>query len=231
MSSIRIGTSGYSYSWNQGKPNPFEWYVSQGFNSVEINASFYRFPSESWIRTWISAPENFTFSIKVHRSITHFNKLKGKSLELWDKFRKSMRLLENKGIIDFWLFQMPSTYKYNRENLRCVNTFFESANLRNKAVVEFRDQLWWNEIDQVEYSGAVFCSVNAPALPNKLISSNDVVYLRMHGSKDWYKSIYSRKELDDILSQLKKVNADRKVIYLNNDHGMLKNGRYILRYL
>jgi uncharacterized protein YecE (DUF72 family) len=231
LPSIRIGTSGYSYSWNQGKPNPFKWYVSQGFNSVEINASFYRFPSESWIRTWISAPENFTFSIKVHRSITHFNKLKGKSLELWDKFRKSLRSLENKGFIDFWLFQMPSAYKCNQENLRSINTFFESVNLRNKAVVEFRDQLWWNEIDQVEHSGAIFCSVNAPALPNKLISSNDVVYLRMHGAKDWYKSIYSKKELDDILSQLKKVNADRKVVYLNNDHGMLKNGQYILRRL
>jgi uncharacterized protein YecE (DUF72 family) len=231
LSSIRIGTSGYSYSWNQGKPNPFEWYVVQGFNSVEINASFYRFPPESWIRTWISAPENFTFSIKVHRSITHFHKLKGKSFELWKKFRKSLRSLENKGIIEFWLFQMPLTYKYNQENLRYVNTFLESVNLGNKAVVEFRDQLWWNGIDQVEYSGAVFCSVSAPTLPDKLISSNDVVYLRMHGSKEWYNSIYSEKELDSILSQLKKANAERKVIYLNNDHGMLKNGQYILRHL
>jgi uncharacterized protein YecE (DUF72 family) len=231
LSSIRIGTSGYSYSWNQGKPNPFEWYVDQGFNSVEINASFYRFPPESWIRTWIAAPENFTFSIKVHRSITHFNKLKGKSLELWKKFRESLRSLENNSIIDFWLFQMPLTYTYNQENLRCVNTFLKSVNLGNKAVVEFRDRLWWNGIDQVEHSGAVFCSVSAPALPNKLIPSNDVVYLRMHGSKEWYNSIYSEQELDSISSQLKKANAERKVIYLNNDHGMLKNGQYILRHL
>jgi uncharacterized protein YecE (DUF72 family) len=86
-------------------------------------------------------------------------------------------------------------------------------------------------IDQVEYSGAVFCSVSAPALPDKLISSNDAVYLRMHGSKEWYNSTYSEKELDSILSQLKKANAERKVIYLNNDHGMLKNGQYILRHL
>ena len=205
--------------------------MDQGFNSVEINASFYRFPPESWIRTWIAAPENFTFSIKVHRSITHFNKLKGKSLELWKKFRESLRSLESNGIIDFWLFQMPLTYTYNQENLICVNTFLESVNLGNKAVVEFRDQLWWNGIDQVEHSGAVFCSVSAPALPNKLIPSNDVVYLRMHGSKEWYNSIYSEQELDNILSQLKKANAERKVIYLNNDHGMLKNGQYILRHL
>jgi len=41
---IRIGTSGYSYSWNKAKPDAFEWYIVQGFNSVEINYSFYRFP-------------------------------------------------------------------------------------------------------------------------------------------------------------------------------------------
>jgi hypothetical protein len=41
---IRIGTSGYTYSWNKKKPTAFQWYINQGFNSVEINASYYRFP-------------------------------------------------------------------------------------------------------------------------------------------------------------------------------------------
>ena len=65
MPPIKIGTSGYTYSWNKAKPTPFQWYISQGFNSVEINASYYRFPTESWINTWLStAPDYFTFSIK-----------------------------------------------------------------------------------------------------------------------------------------------------------------------
>lgn len=51
---IRIGTSGYTYTWNKGKPDAFKWYVSQGFNSVEINASFYRFPAENWVKNWQS---------------------------------------------------------------------------------------------------------------------------------------------------------------------------------
>jgi len=32
---IRIGTSGYTYSWNKAKPSPFKWYIDQQFNSVE----------------------------------------------------------------------------------------------------------------------------------------------------------------------------------------------------
>jgi uncharacterized protein YecE (DUF72 family) len=66
LSEIKIGTSSYTYSWNKKKPTPFQWYVNQGFNSVEINASYYRFPTEAWLNTWLSiAPlDHFTFSIK-----------------------------------------------------------------------------------------------------------------------------------------------------------------------
>lgn len=112
---IRIGTSGYTYSWNKAKPNAFQWYINQGFNSVEINYSFYRFPPPASINLWrIKAPQDFTFSIKVHRSITHYNRLKQpRSSQLWDKFLKLFETLEHK--VDFWLFQMPANFKFNAE--------------------------------------------------------------------------------------------------------------------
>jgi uncharacterized protein YecE (DUF72 family) len=229
LSLIRIGTSGYTYCWNEGRPTPFKWYLSQGFNSVEINASFYRFPTESWVKTWLTIPEDFTFSIKVHRSITHYVKLKDKSLELWNRFRRTIESLEKK--IDFWLFQMPSNYKYKQENMERIKTFFERTKLGNKAVVEFRDMSWWKAIKKIENIGIVFCSVDAPNLPRNLIATNDAVYLRLHGSKDWYNYIYSENELDKIISKIKKLKADKKVIYLNNDHGMLENGRYLLKHV
>jgi uncharacterized protein YecE (DUF72 family) len=226
---IGIGTSGYTYSWNEAKPTPFKWYINQGFNSVEINASFYRFPTQSWIKTWLTAPEDFSFSIKVHRSITHYTKLKNRSLELWNRFRQPLESLEKK--INFWLFQMPSNYKYKQENLEAITAFFEKTNLRNKAVIEFRDSSWWKATKEISNIGIVFCSVNAPYLPHSLISTNGAVYLRLHGSKEWYNYIYSEKELDNILSRIKKLKADKKMIYLNNDHGMLQNGLYLLKHV
>jgi uncharacterized protein YecE (DUF72 family) len=226
---IGIGTSGYTYSWNEAKPTPFKWYINQGFNSVEINASFYRFPTQSWIKTWLTAPEDFSFSIKVHRSITHYTKLKNRSLELWNRFRQPLESLEKK--IDFWLFQMPSNYKYKQENLEAIRAFFEKTNLRNKAVIEFRDSSWWKAAKKIANIGIVFCSVNAPCLPHSLMSTNGAVYLRLHGSKEWYNYIYSEKELDNILSRIKKLKADKKMIYLNNDHGMLQNGLYLLKHV
>ncbi len=55
---VRIGTSGYNYSWNRCK-DKFRWYIDKGFKTVEINASFYSFPSKTWINTWLDAPEWF----------------------------------------------------------------------------------------------------------------------------------------------------------------------------
>lgn len=232
MSRIRIGTSGYTYSWNKGKPTPFQWYVNQGFNSVEINASYYRFPTESWINTWLeNAPDYFTFSIKVNRYITDFVKLKGeKAIQLWFKFSNTLDRINN--IIDFWLFKMPPSFRYTSENLETVRTFFNKINLNNnKAVLEFRDRSWWNVINKIAEIGIVFCSVDAPGLPRTKIVNNNSIYLRIHGYKKWYSYIYSQRELDYMISSIKKINADKKAIYLNNDHGMLKNGLYLLRRL
>lgn len=227
LANIRIGTSGYSYPWNQGDPSPFKWYLSQGFSSVEINASFYRFPAESWLKIWLTAPSDFSFSIKVHRSITHFTRMKGRSYELWERFKESLSRLERK--IDFWLFQMPPDYKYNEQNLQTVGSFLDSTGLRNKAVVEFRDASWWKEISEIEKLGVIFCSVDAPNLPRNLVVTNGALYLRLHGSSKWYNSIYSEKKLDDTLKEIKRLNADKSAIYLNNDHGMLRNGLHLLK--
>ncbi len=236
---IRIGTSGYTYSWNKAKPNAFEWYISQGFNSVEINFSFYQFPPVTSIKMWQSnAPKDFTFSIKVHRSITHYNKLKQpRSIQLWDQFSKIFEPLENK--IDFWLFQMPANFKFKPDNLERVRSFFNSEGIAyrivacKKAVIEFRDSSWWNEsaLNEIEKAGIAFCSVDAPGLPNEIMRQSDVVYLRLHGTKTWYNYLYPEERLKEIVSDITAIEAQKKAIFLNNDHGMLVNGLFLMKSL
>jgi uncharacterized protein YecE (DUF72 family) len=233
MSSILIGTSGYTYSWNKGKMNKFKWYVDQGFNSVEINGSFYRFPTENWTNNWKNASrKNFKFSIKVHRSITHYSRLKGnKSINLWKRFKKSLEPIEER--VTFWLFQMPSTFKHNQENTERLRIFKNKADLNNKAVIEFRDPSWWSKssIEELEKIKLPMCSVDAPLLPKKILNLNNTIYLRLHGSKSWYNYVYSEKELKNIIGKLEKKSGTRKAIYLNNDHGMLPNGKYLLNHI
>jgi len=214
------------------KPSAFQWYVDQGFNSVEINASYYRFPMESWVNTWLSAaPSNFTLSIKVSRYITDYARLKGESaVQLWNKFSKTLDRISDK--IDFWLFKMPPSFKYTLENLEILRKFIKNIGLENnKAVLEFRDPSWWKIIDKIAEIGIVFCSVDAPGLPRTRIVTNNAMYLRVHGYKEWYRYIYSQAELNIMVSSIKKLKAYKKAIYLNNDHGMLENGLYLLKHL
>lgn len=230
MPSILIGTSGYTYSWNKGKQNKFEWYINQGFNSVEINGSFYRFPTANWTRIWKRySPKNFRFSIKVHRAITHYNRLKGnKSINLWKQFRKSVEPIEDR--IAFWLFQMPSTFKFSGENIERLRTFKRLADLNDSSVIEFRDKSWWSKASLIELEKLKYtvCSVDAPLLPKRILNFNGIIYLRLHGSKSWYNYLYSEKELKNIVKRLQKISESKKSIFLNNDHGMLPNGKFLM---
>ncbi len=229
MDKIRVGTSGYSYFWNEGLPTPFQWYCNQGFDTVEINASFYRFPVRGWIKTWKKCPNNFDFSIKVHRSITQYQKLKPNAIKTWRKFKSLFEEMEEK--ISFWLFQLPPSFAATSENVTTFSKFFSELGLGNSAVVEFRHASWWNKKDICKDVGATFCSVDAPDLPRDIVSINDALYMRLHGREIWYAYVYSEQELKEIIETIKKHDAQKKYIYLNNDHGMLPNGKFLMSHI
>ena len=226
----RVGTSGYTYFWNPGKPSPFKWYVSKGFKTVEINASFYRFPQKAWVSTWVrDSPQDFDFSIKVHRSITHRSRLGPSSPKLWERFVETLKPMQKK--ITFYLFQFPEFFRPSYENLLKVKSFVKDTALEGLAVMEFRHQGWWDYTREVERCGAIFCSVDAPGLPRALVPSNDTIYLRMHGRETWYAYSYSDRELREVANKLLGLKVAREYVYFNNDHGMLENAVKLMNLL
>jgi uncharacterized protein YecE (DUF72 family) len=132
---------------------------------------------------------------------------------------------------------MPANFKFKPENLERVRSFFSSEGVinqvvtQNKAVIEFRDSSWWNEsaLKEIEREGIAFCSVDAPSLSNEIITINDAIYLRLHGSKTWYNYLYPEERLKEIVSDMIALDAQKKAIYLNNDHGMLTNGLFLMK--
>jgi uncharacterized protein YecE (DUF72 family) len=155
--------------------------------------------------------------------------LKGdKSINLWKRFRKSVKPIEDK--VMFWLFQLPSTFKFNQENFERLKIFVNKAELNKKAIIEFRDSSWWSKasLKALEKNKLSVCSVDAPLLPKKILNLNKIIYLRLHGSKSWYNYMYSEKELKRIITRIEKKRANHKAVYLNNDHGMLPNGKYLI---
>jgi len=103
--------------------------------------------------------------------------------------------------------------------------------IRKKVVVEFRDSSWWNDsaIEEIEKEDISFCSVDAPSVPNAIIALNNAIYLTLHGTKTWYNYLYPEQKLREIVSTMTSTQAQKKAIYLNNDHGMLHNGLFLMK--
>ncbi len=92
---IYIGTSGWQYyHWYNKfypenlKSKDFLSFYSQHFKTVEVNTSFYHFTKRSTFEKWLKeVPDDFLFSIKLHRLFTHFRRLKLKTRINTDKTR------------------------------------------------------------------------------------------------------------------------------------------------
>ena len=63
------------------------------FDTVELNASFYRWPKDSTFAAWREQlPAGCTMSVKAHRGLTHYRRLA--SPEPWiERFDRCWRLL------------------------------------------------------------------------------------------------------------------------------------------
>ncbi|MGC8568669.1 MAG: DUF72 domain-containing protein [Nitrososphaeria archaeon] len=219
---IHVGTSGYSYPWNEGKPDPLSWYISKGFDTVELNSTFYSFPRRPMITRWSKAERGFFYSVKVYKGVTHYTKLS--SVPLFNRFYNTFESM--RGMIRAWLFQMPPSFGCSEKNLRKLDEFIRSVSLEGIPVIEFRDPCWWEQKREVSELGYVFCSVSAPELPNELVVSNGIIYLRMHGRTEWYAYEYSEEELKEYFLRIKESGAGEAYVYFNNDLGMLENALF-----
>jgi len=80
---FRVGTSGWSYNDWRGLFYPEKLpsnkrlgYYVEHFDTVELNASFYRLPAESTFGNWRrTVPRDFTFAVKASRYLTHVKRL------------------------------------------------------------------------------------------------------------------------------------------------------------
>jgi len=80
---VFIGTSGYSYGHLKGtfypdniKGEQMLPFYSSKFNSVEINSTFYHMPRSATVGKWLEcSPDDFVFSLKAPKTITHIKRL------------------------------------------------------------------------------------------------------------------------------------------------------------
>ncbi|HKO20231.1 MAG TPA: DUF72 domain-containing protein [Acidobacteriaceae bacterium] len=150
---VFAGTSGWAYpAWKPGfypagvsAKRFLEYYATQ-LNSVEVNFTFRKLPTESMLTGWLSAvPAGFQFSFKAPQRITHFNRLRNCEGLVTD-FVSSVRPAQEAGKLGLLLFQLPPNFKASPHIL----TDFLSIPALNgpsspKITFEFRDTSWFAE--------------------------------------------------------------------------------------
>jgi len=225
---VFVGTSGWAYAWNENQS--LDWYAkNSGLNAVELNASFYRFPFPSWVKSWALKGKELRWSIKVNRLITHTFKFNERALNLWKRFEATFKPLETN--IDFYLFQLPPFMKSSFA-LK-LQKFVEKTDLERKFAFEVRNMDWFNKnwTEWASEIGITWVSVDCPDYPLDVFNTHGMVYERMHGRYDWYSTYYKDKELEEVAQNIAKLKPEKAYVFFNNNHAMLDNARKMLGIL
>jgi len=222
-----VGTSGWAYPWNE--EGSLEWYAKSGLNALELNFSFYRFPSPNAISSWNQKGRDLRWAVKVHRSITHTLKLNERALASWFRFKDRFSPMDP--LIDFFLFQLPPTT--SPRSAAAIEAFVKGTELGERFALEARNIEWFSDewISWATRLGVTWVSIDSPDFPLDVHRTDGSVYLRMHGRSGWYSHLYSEDELLEVGDRILTANPKLAYVFFNNDHGMLTNSRRMLTLL
>lgn len=242
---ILVGPAGWSYKdWNgivyPAKPgskfDPLE-YLSNYFDAIEINSSFYRPPAASSSKAWVKRVAhnlNFKFTAKLYQRFTHE---RGQATNEDEKvFREGIEPLVEAGKFGALLLQFPWSFKNSddeRDYLSRLLDRFKDYPL----VVELRHASW-NEpavYQSFERRGVGFCNIDQPLFARSIKPSarttSRIGYVRLHGRnyENWFRAnaaphdrydyLYSLDELEPWVDNIKKVSIESEETYVvTNNH-------------
>lgn len=223
MEELFVGTSGWVYKGWAGTFYPEDLaardhlaFYASNFNTVEINASFYRLPPESMVCGWRErAPKGFIFALKGSRFITHMKKLKVERASIDIFFERAALLKEHLGPI---LWQLPPNLQFDPDRL---DAFLSMLPKRFRYAVEFRHPSWINEqtFDLLRKHRAAHVHLSSRAMPMDLTITADLVYIRFHGLEGGFAHDYTRNELKPWADHCRDALRDGLQVhaYFNND--------------
>jgi uncharacterized protein YecE (DUF72 family) len=250
---IRIGISGWTYPGWRGDFYPRGLvqrreleYAAERLTSIEINGSFYSLQRPTSYAAWREqTPDDFVFSVKGGRYISHLKRLADVETPLANFFASGVLALGPKlGPI---LWQLPENLRYDADRLagffaqlpRTTTAAAALAQRHDDKVPEDR-ALVTTEADRplryaLEFRSPSFVTPEATALlrehdiacvladtagkwPKVDEDTSDFRYVRLHGDAELYASGYSGASLDDWAEKCRRWAQDRDVfVYFDND--------------
>ena len=222
MGRVYIGTSGWHYKHWIGPFYPqhlpaskmLDFYTKH-FDTVEVNNSFYRLPSETVLADWRdSTPADFCFAVKGSRFITHNKKLKDPEPAL-ERFLPKVEILGPKlGPI---LFQLPPLWQVNPERLK---TFLGALPRDLHYAFEFRNETWNVEpiYELLRRFNSAYCIFHLAGFQSPLEIAADIAYVRLHGPGGKYQGSYTDADLEEWASRIRSWTRLLKAVYVYFDN-------------
>jgi len=219
---FRIGTSGWHYEHWRGVFYPpglarEQWlgHYAGFFDTVEINNSFYRLPSDAALHGWHDAtPAGFLFSVKASRYLTHMKKLQEPQAGLAKLLPPLAALGDKLGPL---LFQLPPRWRCNAPRLA---EFLAALPAGREYTFELRDPSWHcpEVLELLRAHNAAFCIYDLAGFCSPLHVTADFAYVRLHGPGGAYSGCYSDVALAQWVARIREWHGLRRVyVYFDND--------------
>jgi uncharacterized protein YecE (DUF72 family) len=144
---VHIGCSGWNYrDWRgviypEGLPAR-RWLerYAELFDTVEVNATFYRLPKRSTVESWVEqVPEDFLFTVKASRYLTHMKRLR-EIVDAVARFWEPLEPLRRGRHLGPVLWQLPETF--HRDDDLLASALGELPSARH--CFEFRHPSWFS---------------------------------------------------------------------------------------
>jgi uncharacterized protein YecE (DUF72 family) len=233
---IRIGCSGWNYAhWRNGvvyppKCPPSKWLptYAEWFDTVEVNATFYRLTKPQFVERWIAqTPDDFVFTIKGSRYLTHIKRLQDRE-QGFVRFYDSIAPLVGHRKMGPVLWQLPPDFKRDDERLRA----WLDALPPGRHTMEFRHATWFEPpvLDMLRERNVALTWPDRPNLPKppSLEPTADFAFIRFHWGARGRRGNYSATEIGEWADRIRVLASDVDVFaYFNNDwEGFaVENGR------
>jgi uncharacterized protein YecE (DUF72 family) len=196
---LRVGTSGWVYRPWRGPFYPqglaqkdwFKFYAER-FDTAEINATFYRLPSQAAVAAWReAAPSDFQFAWKASRYITQAKKLRDAEAPLGRVYAPMMALGSKRGPA---LFQLPPQLHLDLPRLERFLALLPNE----RHTVEFRHSSWYADpvFEALARHDVALCISDHHDAPAPWIQTASFVYVRGHGPGGRYDGSYSDGDLE-----------------------------------
>ncbi len=246
---LYLGCSGFQYlDWKETfypkgmDESKYLMYYYKFFNTVEIDSTYYSFPGEKTINSWISkvqGKEDFLYSLKFPKEVTHDpDGITEKSIQTAREFVSKVILpIKNSGMFGSALLQMSPFLDpmKNGEILGKLEDLFTSIYSNYRIAIEVRNRSFLDTsvlpsfLSILKKFNVALVSVDSPGLPYFDYPTSTFSYIRFHGRNTdlWfgkgelkgrlnkYDYLYSEQELSPWVDRVRGM-GEEVFIYFNN---------------